>query len=220
MKKIVWLFFAATCTAMFTHAQTPPLCPVNPGGVPWTPSWHNAPGILYTVCPEDVKVGIGTDEPRTTLDVIGTTQTVRLAIGLDPIAMVGRFHLKASGLSPSNNSTIFLVENTQRRLLQLSNQGLLQTREVKVDLQNWPDYVFTADYSLMPLWEVEKFIQREGHLPKVPPAAQIEAEGLELGVMNKLLMEKVEELTLYLIEQEKRLQELQRQVEELDAKNK
>lgn len=222
MKKLLMTAILATGSLVLTHAQgqQPLLCPVNPNGQPWTPSWTNEPGILYTVCPNDVKVGIGTDNPRSTLDVSGTTQTNRLAMGLDPTTMVGRFHLKAGGLSPSNNSVIFLIENTQRRLLQLSNQGLLQAREVKVDLETWPDYVFAADYKLMDLPQLESYIQQNGHLPNVPAAAQIETEGLELGAMNKVLMEKVEELTLYLIEQNKRLEELQRQVKELEAQNR
>lgn len=222
MKKILMLAFAAAHSFMLAQAQgqqpQPLACPTNNNGTPWTPNWTAAPGILIAPCPEDIKVGIGTSDPGATLDVEGTTQTYRLAVGVEASGMTGRFHLKASGLSPTNDSPIFLVENTQRKLLQLNNQGLLHAREVKVDLETvWPDYVFNEGYNLLSLAEVEKYIRREGHLPNIPCAADLETNGLELGLMNKRLMEKVEELTLYLIDQDKRLQEQQKRIEELEA---
>ena len=80
---------------------------------------------------------------------------------------------------------------------------------------SWPDYVFDKAYPLMSLAELEAFIGTNGHLPNVPKAETIEKEGLSLGEMNKLLMEKVEELTLYLIGQQKRLEEQQQQIHAL-----
>lgn len=62
---------------------------------------------------------------------------------------------------------------------------------------------------MKPLSEVERYINEHGHLPETPEAAKIEAEGVSLGEMNKLLLKKVEELTLYLLEQEKRIKELE-----------
>jgi hypothetical protein len=79
----------------------------------------------------------------------------------------------------------------------------------------WPDYVFENDYDLLSLEEVEDHINEKGHLPNVPSAKEVEAEGsFSLGEMNKKLLEKVEELTLYLIEQNKQLKEL-RELEQL-----
>lgn len=66
-------------------------------------------------------------------------------------------------------------------------------------INNWPDYVFSGDYKLRPLVEVKQFINENKHLPNIPAAAEIEKKGLELGDMTKRLMEKVEELTLYII---------------------
>jgi|GEM_PF-6524375 len=92
----------------------------------------------------------------------------------------------------------------------LSVKGKVICEEVRVELEaNWPDYVFEKDYNLKSLEEVENYIEKEGHLPNVPSAVEIESEGLQLGEMNKILMEKVEELTLYIIAQEKRIKALE-----------
>jgi hypothetical protein len=89
--------------------------------------------------------------------------------------------------------------------------GNMIAESIKVNLQSgWPDYVFRKDYKIEPLAETEKFINRFGHLPGVPNAKVMEAEGLNVGEMNILLMKKIEELTLLLIEQDKRIKWLER----------
>jgi hypothetical protein len=70
---------------------------------------------------------------------------------------------------------------------------------------SWPDYVFKPSYTLPTLTEVKTYIEQNHHLPEIPTAEQIEKEGLNLGEMNKLLVKKVEELTLYLIEKDKEI---------------
>ncbi|MEM8525353.1 MAG: DNRLRE domain-containing protein [Bacteroidota bacterium] len=80
---------------------------------------------------------------------------------------------------------------------------------------NLPDYVFEEDYNLRSLEEVETYIEQNGHLPEVPSARQVEAEGLSLGDMDATLLKKVEELTLYLIEMKKQNEELKKEVEAL-----
>ena len=83
--------------------------------------------------------------------------------------------------------------------------GKLITEEVKVQLSgNWPDYVFDEDYDLPTLEEVQKHIDEKGHLPNMPSGKEVEAHGVELGKMNKLLLEKIEELTLYILKQEEK----------------
>ena len=72
-----------------------------------------------------------------------------------------------------------------------------------------PDYVFAPDYRLPPLAEVEAYVSEHRHLPGVPAEAELRAEGLDLAEMNLRLLEKVEELTLYTIAQEKRLRKLE-----------
>ncbi len=143
---------------------------------------------------------------------------VRLGVGIKPTA---KFHL----LSPKITTTLPLLierssgnQSPSYKLMQLDNEGLLYAREVKVNLQAWPDYVFHKEYKLMPLSEVEAFITENGHLPAVPKAEVIEEGGLNLGEMNKILMLKVEELTLYLIEQQKIIEDQQKSIEVLKTK--
>ena len=76
----------------------------------------------------------------------------------------------------------------------------------------WADYVFANNYNLKPLNEVEAFIKKNGHLPNVPSATEVKENGLELGEMSKIQQEKIEELTLYLIEQKKEIETLKLQV--------
>ncbi|NHA06367.1 hypothetical protein G7092_21335 [Mucilaginibacter sp. HC2] len=85
----------------------------------------------------------------------------------------------------------------------LSVNGNIRSKQIKVELANWPDYVFKKDYQLPSLQEVKAYIDENQHLPETPSAQQIAKDGLNLGEMNKLLMKKVEELTLYLIEENK-----------------
>ena len=74
---------------------------------------------------------------------------------------------------------------------------------------SWPDYVFEKDYSLMPLDSLQEYINHQKHLPNVPSAAQVQSQDQDLGEMNAILLRKVEELTLYILEQEKRIKALE-----------
>jgi hypothetical protein len=73
----------------------------------------------------------------------------------------------------------------------------------------WPDYVFQPDYCLRPLQELQDFIRINKHLPDVPSAATVAENGQDLGEMNKILLRKIEELTLYILQQEERLKKLE-----------
>ncbi len=91
----------------------------------------------------------------------------------------------------------------------LTVKGKIHAEEVKIDLSvPAPDYVFKKDYDLLTIEEVQQYIQEKGHLPNIPSATIMETEGVDLGTMNMKLLEKIEELTLYTIEQEKEIQEL------------
>lgn len=93
----------------------------------------------------------------------------------------------------------------------LTVKGDIHTSEVRVDLTGalqGPDYVFEKDYNLLPLSEIEAYINENKHLPEVPSAKEMETNGLNLKEMNLLLLKKVEELTLHLIEQNKDIQAL------------
>jgi hypothetical protein len=84
----------------------------------------------------------------------------------------------------------------------------------------FPDYVFAPTYRLMPLPEVEKYVKENQHLPEVPSAKEIEKEGMSLNEMNLILLKKVEELTLHLIEMEKRVKEQEQRIRELEETDK
>lgn len=112
-----------------------------------------------------------------------------------------------------------MIHNGTRAIFQLESDGLLRLRRVKIDEANWPDYVFEKDYQLPSLNQVEKFIEQNGHLPNVPSRKEILEDGVEVGEMLRILTEKVEELTLYSIEQQKLIEGQQKKIEEL-LKNK
>lgn len=83
---------------------------------------------------------------------------------------------------------------------------------------NWADYVFKDDYNLLPLQEVEKHIEEKGHLPNVPSAEEVVQSGIDVAKMDAKLLEKIEELTLYIIQQQKEIKELRSLIEN-SAKN-
>jgi hypothetical protein len=91
----------------------------------------------------------------------------------------------------------------------LSVDGKLVAREMVVttDEDYWSDFVFEKDYFLRPLSEVERFIALNRHLPDVPSGKEVLKNGQDLGRMDAILLRKIEELTLYVIELEKRLNE-------------
>jgi len=99
----------------------------------------------------------------------------------------------------------------------LAVNGTIRAKELVVDT-GWADYVFEDDYRLTPLSEVEAHIKEQKHLPGVPSAAEVAAHGVSIGEMQSKLLSKVEELTLHLIEQEKRLSALERENRELRAR--
>lgn len=99
--------------------------------------------------------------------------------------------------------------------------GGVLTEEVRVSLQNeWADYVFKDDYKLMSIEELERHIDEKGHLPNVPNAEVVESEGLELGDMNRILLEKIEELSLYIIQLNKKIKSQEEKINSLVSKSK
>lgn len=101
----------------------------------------------------------------------------------------------------------------------LAVEGTIATRKIKVTQVNpWADYVFETGYKLPRLTEVEQFILKYKHLPDVPSAADAEKNGIDLGDNQTLLLKKVEELTLYMIELNKQMQTLAKENEKLNKK--
>ncbi len=97
----------------------------------------------------------------------------------------------------------------------LAVNGDVFAKKVKVTQTGWPDYVFDSSYQLPGLTEVASFIKKYKHLPGITSAAEVEREGLDLGNNQAGLLKKIEELTLYAIEQDKQLQQQQAEIREL-----
>ncbi len=129
-----------------------------------------------------------------------------------------------SGIRNYNGSTIMTLLNTGyvgigtiKPDSKLTVAGKIHAREVKVSIEAGADFVFAKDYTLKPLTEVADFINMNKHLPEVASANQMKKEGVELGDMNIKLLQKIEELTLYLIEQNKEIKALKISNEELKS---
>lgn len=94
---------------------------------------------------------------------------------------------------------------------ELAVEGSIGAREIKVEASGWSDFVFEKDYELRTLEDVEDHINEKGHLPEIPSEAEVTKNGINLGEMDAKLLQKIEELTLYLIEQNKELKSQQDQ---------
>lgn len=90
--------------------------------------------------------------------------------------------------------------------------GKLFAKEIEVKTNVWADFVFKPDYKLMPLNELETFIKEYNHLPNIPTEAEVKTNGINVGEMNAKLLQKVEELTLYVIELKKENEKLAEKV--------
>jgi trimeric autotransporter adhesin len=99
--------------------------------------------------------------------------------------------------------------------------GILSTNVkcIATNAADWADYVFDKNYELMPLKKVEEYVKENHHLPEIPSTEQILKEGLDLPEMLKLQMQKIEELTLHMIEMEKKDEAMQKEIEALKKEN-
>ncbi|MEE1962581.1 hypothetical protein V1387_07805 [Allomuricauda taeanensis] len=126
---------------------------------------------------------------------------------------VGVSNLNASG------SVGIGTTNTQGYMLAVA--GNVVAEAVKVELQgNWPDFVFEKEYELIGLLETESFIKKYGHLPNVPSAKEVKQNGISLGEMDAKLLQKIEELTLHTIQQQKEIEDLKAANQKLNEQNK
>lgn len=121
-------------------------------------------------------------------------------------------------MSLTGNGNVCIGTTTPATGYKLSVNGKIICEEMKVQLHaNWPDYVFDKEYSLMPIEELEQSIKANKHLPGFAPAPEAEKEGgFHVGEMQIKLLEKVEELTLYLIQQDKEIELLKNKVNALE----
>jgi hypothetical protein len=113
---------------------------------------------------------------------------------------------------------ILTIDNSGKGLLTVN--GKIHTREeITVDYHGtWYDYIFAENYKLMTLPELENYILLNKHLPDIPSADEVKENGIKLAEMNTLLLKKIEELTLYVIELEKQNKEFQKKFELLEKK--
>lgn len=135
-----------------------------------------------------VKVGIGLSNPKYRLDVKGI------------------FNMRTAFNSPS-------LKINDRNFLELDEKGffVLNSFKMKYDNANqWSDRVFEKNYQLLPLYEVSDFIAKNKHLPNIPSASEVVKNGVVLDEMVSKLLEKVEELTLYVIQQQKEIDALKK----------
>jgi len=128
-----------------------------------------------------------------------------------------RFHTEYNGTPGSEKMVITAKGNvgigTTNPGSKLTVKGKIHAEEIKVDLSiPAPDYVFEEDYKLRTLAETEAYIKANKHLPDIPSAKVMEKEGVDLGIMNMKLLQKIEEMTLYQIELLKRIEALEQKV--------
>lgn len=128
----------------------------------------------------------------------------------------GTVYMQGAGLNYLNGDLGLGTKNT--RGFKLAVNGKIRAQEIRVEMADWPDYVFEKEYELTPLSELKEFIQLNRHLPGVPKAGDVQQNGVELGEMNKILLKKIEELTLHLISKDEELKSLNKKVDELSAK--
>jgi hypothetical protein len=182
--------------------------------------------------PVSGNVGIGTDNPSEKLNIYNNSSATRVLIG-NPNSSTGGFTSLTVGTSADASGYGFIqavksagsawgdiilnqlggnvgIGTTNPGSFKLAVNGKIWSQEVNVAMTNpGPDYVFEKDYNLLPLSELETYITQNKHLPEVPSAKEMEADGLNLKEMNLILLKKVEELTLHILQQEKRIQQLE-----------
>jgi hypothetical protein len=100
----------------------------------------------------------------------------------------------------------------------LAANGTIRAKEIKVET-NWADFVFEDDYQLMKLSDLKQFIQENGHLPEIPTEKEVEENGVSLGEMNSKLLQKIEEQTLYILQLQKQLEELNQRLQKVEESN-
>ena len=192
-------------------------------------------------------VGIGTTSPNKILDIAKNGGTMRLknlnSNSLAPTFQIanaagtqylwmnynngdGNGHIGINTASSGNVESLTLRHNgsvgigtTTTGSHKLAVEGTIGARGVKVEANGWSDFVFNTDYELKDLEEVESFINENNHLPDVPSENEVMENGINVGEMDATLLQKIEELTLYMIEQNKKTNKLIEEVQELKVEN-
>jgi len=166
------------------------------------------------------RVGIGTPTPHTTLDVVGDIATNQLWVNnyatTDWNYASGIFVTRDKTKAFSVHKRDSITGATQPVFVIYGN-GVMSAKKIfteKIEVTMsaleyyWYDHVFYPEYKLRPLGELEQFVKQNHHLPEIPSAAEVEANGLDLGDMQGKLLLKIEELTLYILDLQKQIDEL------------
>jgi len=161
---------------------------MNIGGVLYGSGFQSGLPSSPNSLPVGGKIGINVVSPTATLDVAGN---VNLSTNITIGGVTAPWY-KAN----STDSTLRI-------------NGTIYSKEINVRTNVWADHVFSNGYQLPSLSSVEQYINTNKHLPEIPSEQEVKTNGVDLAQMNVLLLKKVEELTLHMIEQEKRIQELE-----------
>jgi len=122
------------------------------------------------------------------------------------------------GLYVNNSGNVGI--GTTNPQAKLAVNGDIFSKKVKVTQTGWPDYVFDSAYQLRSLSQLEQYIQENKHLPDVPSASEVEKNGLDLGDNQAVLLKKIEEITLYVIELKKENEEMKEKINKLENKKR
>ncbi len=139
--------------------------------------------------------------------------TTSLPTGTQTVCQATSNYFK-SGIFDSNVG----IGTTNIGSYKLAVNGSIRSKEVKVEA-NWSDFVFFKDYELRTLEEVEQYINEKGHLPEIPSEAEVAENGINLGEMNAKLLQKIEELTLYMIDINKQIKSQSTKMDQLKQEN-
>ncbi len=122
---------------------------------------------------------------------------------------LGKYGIALNVRGTTDAIQVLDADDSNKKNFKVSGTGEVFARKYTTTLVNIPDYVFAEDYALMSFAELRTFVQNEKHLPNVPSAKEYETNGVELGEMNRILLEKVEELTLYILQLEERMKKVE-----------
>ncbi|WP_440066668.1 hypothetical protein [Tenacibaculum discolor] len=194
---------------------------------------HDNPSVI--TFNTNKNVGIGVSSPTAKLE-ISSNETKFIKLKRDGVTKKGHI-----GYGSANEGGVYLgTDDNQYSLwvqqngavgigttkpsssFKLSVNGKIRAKEIKVET-DWSDFVFYKDYKLPSLLEVENHIKNKGHLKDIPSAKEVEENGIFLGEMDAKLLQKIEELTLYTIQQEKKIKTLEKKyskIEKLESENK
>lgn len=126
--------------------------------------------------------------------------------------------LKTNGAITLNGKVGINTENTTSAYALAVDGGLITTKVYVQDVEDWSDYVFEDSYKLMPLHELKKYICDNKHLPEIPSESEIVGQGYDMHEMQNAMMKKIEELTLYTLQQQEEIETLRKMVDELKGK--